>query len=61
MLDCEIRDDGKVLQRRAVISKDGKMATIDTADGDGARRYRFDITASTSPERIAGAKKQPGK
>jgi len=61
LLDCEIRRDGKVLQRPAVISKDGKMATIDTADGDGARRYRFDITASTSPERIAAAKKQPGK
>jgi bla regulator protein BlaR1 len=57
LLDCEIRRDGKVVQRPAVISKDGKLATIDTADGDGAHRYRFDITASTSPERIAAAKK----
>jgi len=60
LLDCEIRRDGKVVQRPAVISKDGKLATIDTADGDGAYRYRFDITASTSPEKIAAAKKQSG-
>lgn len=59
LLDCEIGRDGKVVQRPAVISKDGKLATIDTADGDGAHRYRFDITASTSPEKIAAAKKQP--
>jgi len=61
LLDCEIRRDGKVVQRPAVISKDGKLATIDTADGDGAHRYRFDITASTSPEKIAAAKKRPSK
>jgi bla regulator protein blaR1 len=61
LLDCEIRRDGKVVQRPAVISKDGKLVTIDTADGDGAHRYRFDITASTSPEKIAAAKKQPSK
>ena len=61
LLDCEIRRDGKVVQRPAVISKDGKLATIDTADGDGAHRYRFDLTASTSPEKIAAAKKQSNK
>ena len=57
LLDCEIRRDGKIVLRPAVISKDGKLATIDTAEGDGAHRYRFDITASTSPEKIAAAKK----
>ena len=61
LLDCEIRRDGKVVQRPAVISKDGKLATIDTADGDGAHRYRFDLTASTSPEKITAAKKQTSK
>jgi bla regulator protein blaR1 len=61
LLDCEIRRDGKVVQRPAVISKDGKLATIDTADSDGPKRYRFDIIASTSPEKIAAAQKRPSK
>jgi bla regulator protein blaR1 len=61
LLDCEIRRNGKVVQRPAVISKDGKLATIDTADSDGLYRYQVDVIASTSAEKIAAAKKQPSK
>ncbi|HEY6619790.1 MAG TPA: M56 family metallopeptidase [Steroidobacteraceae bacterium] len=57
LLDCTIRRDGEVLKKPAVITKDGKLATIETVASDNYR-YRFEITPSTSPERIAAAKKQ---
>lgn len=61
LLDCAIRRDGEVVNRPAVIVGDGKLATIETAERDGPHRYRFDITASTSPEKVAAARKQSGK
>jgi bla regulator protein blaR1 len=61
LLDCTIRRDNAVVNRPAVIVADGKSATIETAERDGSHRYRFDLTASTSAEKIAAAKKQSGK
>jgi bla regulator protein BlaR1 len=60
LLDCAIRRDGEVVKRPAVITKDGKLATIETVES-GSYRYRVEITPSTSAERIAAAKKQSGK
>lgn len=61
LLKCAIRRDSKVVNRAAVITHDGEPATIETADRDGPHRYRFDVTASTSLEKITAANKQSGK
>jgi hypothetical protein len=61
LLDCAIRRGGEVVNRPAVIVDDGKLATIETAERDGPHHYRFDITASTSSEKIAAARKQSGQ
>lgn len=61
LLDCAVRRDNAVVSRPAVLVDDGKLATIETAEPDGPHRYRFDITASTSSEKIAAARKQSGK
>jgi hypothetical protein len=53
--------EGSAASRPAVISKDGKLATIDTVADDGAYRYRLEITGSTSPEEIAAAKMRPSE
>ena len=61
LLDCAIRRDGEIVQRPAVIAKDGELATIETAESGGQYLYRLEVTASTSPEKIAAAKNQSGK
>ena len=61
LLDCAIHRDGATVHRPAVIVADGKLATIETTERGGPHRYRFDITASTSPEKIAAARKQSGQ
>lgn len=61
LLDCAVRRDNAVVSRPAVLVDEGKLATIETAEPDGPHRYRFDITASTSSEKIAAARKQSGK
>ena len=61
LLDCAIRRDGEIVQRPAIITKDGEPATIETGERGGQHLYRFDVTASTSPEKIAAAQHQSGK
>jgi hypothetical protein len=61
LVDCAIRRDGEIVDRPAVIVGDGKLATIETAERGGPHRYRFEITASTSSEKIAAARKQSGE
>jgi len=61
LLDCAIRRDGEIVQRPAVIVKDGEPARIETAESGGRYLYRFEVTASTSQEKIAAAKNQSGK
>lgn len=56
LLDCAIRRDSEIVNRPAVIVADGQLATIETAERDGPHRYRFDVTASTSPKKIAAAR-----
>jgi beta-lactamase regulating signal transducer with metallopeptidase domain len=60
LLDCAIRRDGKALERPAVIVGDGKTGTIETNEPGGPHRYRIEITPSTSPEKIAAARRQSG-
>jgi beta-lactamase regulating signal transducer with metallopeptidase domain len=60
LVDCTIRRDGEILGTPAVIVGDGKLATIETAEHGGPYRYRFEITASTSAEKISAATKQSG-
>ena len=61
LLDCAIRRDGEIVQRPTVIAQDGELATIETAESGGQYLYRFEVIASTSPEKIAAAKNQSGK
>jgi len=61
LVDCAIRRDGQIVDRPAVIVGDGTPATIETAERGGPLRYRFEITASTSPVKIAAARKQSDK
>lgn len=61
LLKCAVRRDGKVVNRAAIITHDGEPATIETGERDGPHRYRFDITASISSEKIAAAGKPSGK
>jgi bla regulator protein BlaR1 len=58
LLDCAIRRDGKAVERPAVIVGDGKTGTIETSERGGPHRYRIVITPSTSPEKIATARRQ---
>jgi bla regulator protein blaR1 len=60
LVDCAIRRDGKVVDRPAVIVRDGTTGTIETIERGGSHRYRIELTASTSPEKIAAARKQSG-
>jgi hypothetical protein len=61
LLDCAIRRNGEIVQRPAVIVEDGKPATIEIAENGVPYRYRFDVTASTSTNKIAAAKKNSRK
>ncbi len=61
LVDCAIRRDGRIVERPAVIVDDGKLAAIETAERGGSHRYRFEITASTSAEKISAARKRPGE
>jgi hypothetical protein len=56
LLDCPIRHDGGIVQTPAVIANDGNMAIIEATDADGSDHYRLEVTASTSPGKIAAAK-----
>jgi len=56
LLDCIVRYDGEVVATSAVLAFDGEQSTIETADRDGIRHYKIELTASTSAERIAAAK-----
>jgi hypothetical protein len=61
LVDCAIRRGGEVVERPAVIVGDGKTATIETAERGGPYRYVFQITATTSSEKIAAARRRSGK
>ena len=58
LIDCTMRHDGKIVRKPAVLMKDGEPAAIDMGgvERDGPYRYRFDIIASTSLEKIAAAR-----
>jgi bla regulator protein blaR1 len=58
LLVCSIRQDGEEVSSPAVMMADGKPGAIETAEKNGPRRYRLDITASTSAARLAEAKEQ---
>jgi beta-lactamase regulating signal transducer with metallopeptidase domain len=71
LLDCPIFRDGAVVQSPAVTAKDGDPVALEFSENAGANRYRLEVTASTSPQKIAAAKvasdqvlaakKRPGK
>jgi bla regulator protein blaR1 len=67
LLDCPIRRYGEIVQRPSVITNDGNLAIIETAQTDGSYRYRLEVTATTSAEKIVAAvkiaedRKQSGK
>ena len=61
LLECVIRRDGEIVQRPSIITKDGEPATIETGERGGQHLYRLEVTASTSPEKIAAAKNPSGK
>ncbi len=61
LVDCAIRHEGKIVATPSVITGDGNLATIETAERGGPLLYRFEITASTSAEKIAAARAQSGE
>jgi beta-lactamase regulating signal transducer with metallopeptidase domain len=60
LLDCAVRRDGTVVERPAVIVGDGKSGIIETSERGGPHRYRIEITAATSLEKIAAARELSG-
>jgi hypothetical protein len=58
LLDCAILEKDAILRRPAVIVRDGGSGTIEVSDRGGAVVYKLEITASSSAEKIAAAKKQ---
>jgi bla regulator protein BlaR1 len=56
LLDCPIHRDGATVQTPAVLTMDGNPAIIEITETDGPYRYQLEVTASTSPEKIAAAK-----
>jgi beta-lactamase regulating signal transducer with metallopeptidase domain len=56
LLDCPVRHDGAIVATPAVITNDGSAAIIEAAEADGSYQFRLEVTASTSPEKIAAAK-----
>lgn len=60
LLDCAIRRDGEVVERPAVILGDGKSGAIETSERGGPHHYRIEITAATSREKIAAARRLSG-
>ncbi len=57
LLDCRVRNEGKVVWAVAVLVADGQDATVESADRNGARKYKLQVSASTSAEAIAAAAK----
>lgn len=53
LLECKISNAGKVVATPSVIAKDGGSAVIQFDDPEDAHRYRLDLDATTSKERIA--------
>jgi beta-lactamase regulating signal transducer with metallopeptidase domain len=60
LLDCAIWRAGEVVNRPAVMFRDGKTGTIETLEHGGAHRFRLEVTATTSSEAIALARAQAG-
>jgi beta-lactamase regulating signal transducer with metallopeptidase domain len=56
LLDCPIRRDDGIVQTPTVLTEDGNTAIIEIKETDGPYRYRLEVTASTSPEKIAAGK-----
>jgi beta-lactamase regulating signal transducer with metallopeptidase domain len=57
LLDCTVRHDGEVVATPSVLAADGHLATIETSDTAGLRRYKIELKATASEERIAEALK----
>lgn len=53
LLTCAIRQDGKEISSPAVMIADGKWGTIETSEQGGPRRYKLELSASTSAANIA--------
>jgi bla regulator protein BlaR1 len=53
LLECKISNAGKVVATPSVIAKDGGSAVIEFDDREDAHRYRLDLDATTSKEKIA--------
>jgi beta-lactamase regulating signal transducer with metallopeptidase domain len=61
LLTCAIRQDGKEISSPAVMIADGKWGTIETSEQGGPRRYKLELSASTSAATIAEAAKSVKK
>ncbi len=57
LVDCRIYRNGEIVQRPAVMTNDGSVAVLETTEADGSYRYRLEVTATTSPEKIVAAVK----
>ena len=61
LLDCRIYRNGEIVQRPSFIAVDGSPVALESTEADGTYRYRLEVTATTSPEKIVAAVKQSGK
>ena len=61
LLDCRIYRNGEIVQRPSVMADDGNRVVLETSEDDGSYRYRLEVTATTSPEKIVAAVKQSGQ
>jgi hypothetical protein len=61
LFTCAIRQDGKEISSPAVMIAAGKWGTIETSEQGGPRRYKLELTASTSAANVAESVKSAKK
>ena len=61
LLACRIYRNGEIVQQPSVMADDGKPVVLETTEEDGSYRYRLEVTATSSPEKIAAAVKQSAR
>jgi beta-lactamase regulating signal transducer with metallopeptidase domain len=57
LLECMIRKAGEIVATPALITLEGEPATVDVTDAKQASHYVLELTATTSKEKIAAARK----
>jgi len=61
LLSCKISDKDGVISSPSVITLDGKPASVEIDDANGAHHFRLELNATTSKDKIAAARAEAAK